>query len=248
MTKNNLFRVILTYIEYILPKRRYKLSYEELSELTKKYLGRRYTIPTLRKEMSILKSRGLIAHKLRYGKKVPILSVDGKMLVAPALPKMKNEPWDNKWRVAVCNIPSDDKYSRKMLAAKLQELGFKKIFRATYISPHSRLGVLHRYTTELGVRQYIMLLETDTLDMEAHVALRAWQLDSINKQYCQFIALAKNALKKAKSDYWPLTAKRLEQKFIAIYACDPSFPDELLPCAWHAPTALTYFKKLTQSY
>lgn len=248
MIKNNLYRIILTYVEYILPKRRYKLSYEELSDLTKSFLGKRYTIPTLRKELSILRHTGLIASRMRYRKKVDVLSVDGKMFIAPALPKMKNEPWDGKWRVIVCNIPAGDKYSRKMLAEKLSRLGFKKIFRATYLSPHKHTGVLHRYATELGIRQYVLLFEAETLGMEAHAAQRAWKLDAINGQYRRFIASAKKSLKKTNDKYWPLTAKRIEQKFIAVYSQDPNFPDELLPSGWLAPRAHDYFKKIINSY
>jgi len=248
MTKKNLYRVLLTYIGYILPTRRYKLSYEELSDLTKKYLGKRYTIPTLRKELSILRKKGLITGKKRYNKKVDILSVDGKMLIAPALPKMKTEPWDNKWRVIVCNIPAGDKYSRVSLFEKLSQLGYKKIFRATLICPHNNLSVLHRYTTELGIRQYVLLFEAENLGMEAHTASRAWKLDAINDQYRHFISAAKKALTQTNNKYWPLTAKKLEQNFIVIYVQDPNFPDELLPSGWLAPRAYDYFRKIVSSY
>ncbi len=246
--KNDLYRLLLTYVEYILPQRKYKLAYGELSDLTKQYLGKRYTIPTLRKEMSILRKNKLIISRKRYRKGIDILSVDGKMFIAPALPKMKTEPWDDKWRVAVCNIPSKDTFSQKKLTDKLLELGFKKIFRSTYLSPHKNLGVLHRYATELGIRQYILLFEAETLSMEAHAAERAWKLDRINKDYRKFISKAKDALKKTDGKYWPLSAKRLERKFISIYSQDPNFPDELLPCGWNAPRAHEYFKKIVSSY
>jgi len=239
---------ILTYIHYVLPKDRYKFSYVKLQKYIKDFTGLNYKITTLRKEISILRSTGFLTTKNRYRKPVLTLTTDGKFFIAPALPKMKNEPWDKKWRVVIANVPTADREYYIKLQVKLFDLGFRKVFRGTFISPHPYLATVHRYATNLGIRQFLLMFDTDSLEQEARTIQRTWNLDKIDKKYREFIAKSKRKFTKNNCADWPLIAKILELEFIKIYKTDPHFPDELLPALWHGNSAYIEFKKISRSY
>lgn len=246
--KNKHYYPILTYIHYVLPKQRYKFSYVKMQEYVEDFTRRSYTIPTLRKEMCYLRSADFIASKKRYTKTVPILTTNGKLFIAPALPKMKQEPWDGKWRVVVANVPTIERDLYQKLQKKMVDYNFCRALRGTYISPYPNLGVVHRYSTELGLRQFLMLFETLSVEQEARTIQRFWDTDELNKKYRNFISTARKFSKKKDCDEWPLKAKYLERTFIDIYSTDPNLPEELLGPNWSAPKAMRVFRKITKSY
>jgi len=261
---------LLIYIHYILPKRKFKLSHKHIQTTLYKVDHKKYSLGTLHKELSILRSRGLLTHKLRYRKKVPILSLDGKLFITPILAYKSFGDWDGKWRVVIIKPPREERKYQLELTAKMIEIGFKKILRGAYITPHPFLSTVDRLSTYLGIRQYCLLLETDNLYKQNIIADQIWDLQKINKQYKQFIALTNNLLKRLtrhlrggrtdsseakevsvsreintkRDEICLFRAKILEKTFCDIYARDPHLPAQFLPKPWHAQTAYNLYRHL----
>jgi len=236
---------ILIFVGYCLPEINYKFSYEKMKEIFLEIYKIDYSIASLRKEFSILKKEGLIDHKTRYNRKIPHLTREGRLKIIPRLPYKKYDPWDKKWRIIIFSIPETDRKYRLQLQEKLRELSFQKVHKGVYISPHPLLNAIHRLTTELGIRQYLILLEADEIEQEKKTIQRIWQLDQINKDYKKFI---KETRKIRLAQFWPLKAKGFEQKFSQIYLQDPHLPKELLPSRWYGERAYKIYRQIAMSY
>lgn len=238
---------ILYYLGYVLPKAGGRFSYEKMLEFLNGYYSEPCSIRTLRKEFSILKSKGFFDYKTYYNRKVPVLSSDGKLAISPALAYRKYGPWDGKWRVVVFSVSEHDRKCKNMFVARLDDLKFKKIFKGVYIGPHPVLSVVSRYANELGLRQKCVLFETEKIDQETKTIQKIWNVDEINKKYDQFIKFAND-----KIDYgienWPLVAKEIEKVFIELYNEDAHLPTEFLPKDWVGDEAYQLFKEVSNSY
>ena len=248
--KNNSFQPtisekILLFIEYCLPLHKYRFSYETMRKILKDFFKTSYEITTLRKEFSLLKKAELISFSLRYRKKIPILTRHGKLKITPSLPYRKYGDWDGKWRMVLIDIPKKYISDRNKIRKILTDLSFKKIQKGAYISPHPFLPTIKRFSSELGIRQYLTIFETDTIDREKNVIQNIWDLNKINKKYKTFIR--KTRINKNKR-FWALEAKTLEQKFYGIYQSDPHLPPEFLPKNWSGDKAYELYKKIVMSY
>ncbi|MBP6930021.1 hypothetical protein KBB60_00215, partial [Patescibacteria group bacterium] len=153
--------MILTYLALIAPVFRFKNTYVNLKKICKLYLGVDIKTGTLRKEFFELKKNDLITTKKYYGKNVYIITATGRLYISPRLPTIKLDPWDQKWRIIVSQIPSSQKKIKKIAINKIKKLGFRELLKGTFISPHPFLSIVERHLAYLGVRQYNFLFEID---------------------------------------------------------------------------------------
>jgi len=245
LSKKPLSYKMLCFLGYCLAEARYILSYENLIETFELIFGTKYNITTLRKEFSNLKKEGLIEFKTRYRKPYPVLSQKGKLAIKTHLPFKRYGPWDGKWRLVIFDIPEVDRSYRWAMRHKLAELGFGQIQKSAYISPYPLLGTISRYASELGVRQYLRLLEVQKIDNENQLIDDVWHLKEINEDYKSFIIKTK---REKHQTFWPLRAKILEQEFAEIYEKDPHLPEKFLPAGWRGKEAYDIFKAISNSY
>lgn len=243
--EQNLSYKILVYIAYCLKDNRYKLSYDLMQKVFLKIYKENYEISTLRKEYSLLKSRGFLELKKRYRKMVPFLTPKGKLYIKTQLPYKKYDAWDEKWRMVIFDIPEDHKKFRWDLRYKLISLGFAKLQRSAYISPYPLLNIVNRYAANVGIKKYIKTMELIKVDLDKKLIDEIWNITNINNQYIQFVKFAKI---QKDAEFWPLQAKILEQEFIKIYIADPQLPQEFLPADWAGTNAYNKFKELVNSY
>ena len=248
MGKENLSHNILTYIGYCLPRDGHKLSYQKLSDCLEKTCSHKYSIKTLRKEVSLLKKAGLIKSELRYRKPIPVLSGDGKLAISTLLSYKKFGPWDKKWRIVICNIPDDDKKFRIKFQSELKKIGFEKLSRNVFISPHAFLNSAKQIAYKYAVDMNCIFIEADKIENQSRAIEKIWKMDDINDAYKDFIKQARVQLKKKKNTEWPFYAKNLEFKFAEIYNRDPHLPNELLTKDWQANKAYGVFKEILKSY
>lgn len=241
----NLADRILTFIGYCLPEIGFKFSYKKMADAFATHYKINYSIKTLRKEFSLLKKAGFIIFKKRYRKPYPTLSQAGKLKISPRLPYKKYGHWDGKWRIIISNIPPKEKKYKITFKKKLDELGFKKIREGVFISPHPLFSLVNRISSDLGIRQYLILIETPDIDREKPTIQKIWGLWAINEEYRNFIKKAKKA---KKITFWPLLAKNLEEEFYKIYKKDPHLPSELLPSGWLGEKAYKIYKEIVHSY
>jgi len=258
----NLAEKILVFIGYCLPEIDFKFSYQKMAEVFEKFDKHRYSLPTLRKEFSNLKRQGFITYKSRYHKKIPILTRKGKLQITPSLPYKKFGHWDLRWRIVIFEIPEKERNFRIIFQRKLEDLGFQKIQKGVYISPHPLLWTINRISTELGIRQYLTLMEADKIDKKEWTIEQIWDLEKINQEYQEFISsvsekkgsrakrevLIKKVRKIPKGKFWPLAAKKLEEEFAKIYKKEPHLPSELLPKTWLGDKAYKVYKEIINSY
>lgn len=240
---NNLQNNLLTYIGNVLPCDGRLFSYEKCSKALKK-LNIKHELTTLRKEFSYAKSDGLLEFRLYYSKKIPVLSAKGKLAIKTQLPFKKYSEWDQKWRLITLDLPQREQECKNLLIAELERLGFAKIQKNTYLSPYPLLNIINRFSTDLGVRQHLVLAQVDELK-DLDNLIKNWNVEEINLKYKNFIKSAKNS---SKTSYWPLLAKQLEQEFVDLYAQDPHLPTEILPKDWLGFEAYKVFKQISNSY
>ena len=245
LQKLNLQEKILIFIGYCLPEVGYKFSYQKMRRILQKFYQTNYSIATLRKELSNLKRKELITYQTRYRKKIPTLTRQGRLKIIPRLPYKKFEPWDKKWRIIIFSIPEKERNFRMQLQKKLEELSFQKIKNGVYISPHPLLDAINRLANELGIRQYLTMIEADKIDQEKRTIQKIWGLDKINQGYKEFV---KNAQKIHRQKFWPLAAKQLEQKFYQIYQKDPHLPKQFLLDNWYGDRAYKIYREIATSY
>ncbi len=241
----NLQEKILIFIGYCLPEVGYKFSYQKMRRVFIEFYQAYYSIPTLRKELSNLKRAELITYRTRYRKKIPVLTRQGRLKIIPRLPYKKFEPWDKKWRIVIFSIPERERSFRTQLQKRLGELDFQKIKKGVYISPHPLLGAINRLTNELGIRQYLTMIEAEKIDQEKRAIQKIWDLDKVNLEYKEFI---KDAGKIRRQKFWPLSAKQLEQKFYQIYQKDPHLPERFLLDNWYGDRAYKIYREIATSY
>lgn len=98
MTNINLRQNLLTYIAYCLPSDK-RFSYEKCQKDLES-AGIESTIPTLRKEFSLVKTKGLIEFKTHYRRKYPALSSKGRLEIKTHLP-FRRYDWDESWKIVI---------------------------------------------------------------------------------------------------------------------------------------------------
>jgi len=243
--ESNLEQRMLTFIGYCLPLVRYRLSYGQLATIFEEVYRSRYSIATLRKQLSLLRREGLIATATRYRKKIPRLTHAGALKISPLLPYRTFGNWDGRWRVVVFHSPEKEQKYSLLLQKKMREMGWKAIRSGVFISPHPTLTPIKKLATDFGISQHLTMMEVERLEQEKRSIANIWQLDEINEQYRRFIKQARRLRRKS---FWPLRAKELERQFVAIYGDDPHLPDELLPSDWLGKKAYALFKEITRSY
>jgi len=245
---------ILIFVGYCLPNRqaglshlRRKFSYHELKQTLDDF-GSSCELSTLRKEFSHLKAAGLITFKKRYRKPTPCLSVEGKLKIATALAFKKFGAWDNRWRLVIADIPESERKARLVFQGKLEELGYRRVAKGVYITPHPLLSAASRFATTLGIRQYCLMVEADKIDRENATIQKIWALDEINDAYYEFLRTAKKTRRLCRKISWPFRAKALEHQFSRLYSRDPHLPKELMPHRWHGEVAYKAYKEISNSY
>ena len=245
MKNKSLAYKLLIFIGFCLAESRYVFSYRTVGQTLKHIDNIDCQITTLRKEFSLLRKNGLIEFKTRYRKPIPVLTQNGKLAIKTHLPFKQYGAWDQRWRMVIFDIPETERKYRWALRDKLYQLSFGQIQKSSYISPYPLLGQVNSFSSEMGIRQYLRLMEIDKIDDEKKLVEKTWKLETINEQYGQFIQKYQKLKKK---DFWPLIAKNLEFEFSEIYENDPHLPEKFLPKNWLGVEAYKTFKEISNSY
>lgn len=239
---NNIRQNLLTYIGYC--QKRQRFTYRACLDALKK-AGSPTTIRTLYKELSLAKTDELIKIKTFYKKEYPVLTQKGYLEIKTRLPFKKFGEWDGKWRIVSISTPSEERAGRLKLIGLLKNLGFGKLGRNVFISPYPLKTSVTRLATDLGIQKYVAFGEMDVLKDEKQEIGAAWDLESVNEKYHDFMK-ATRAM--PRDEIWPLRAKKLEHEFFKIYGADPHLPAEFLPKDWQGDKAYAKFKELSNSY
>ena len=243
---------LLTYIAYCLPrlgnsKAGCFFSYDKCrAELES--VGNKTTIPTLRKEFSLAKKAGLIDFKTYYKKPYPVLSNRGRLEIKTRLPFKHRGEFDS-WKILIFDIPENLRAKRLKLQSELSNLGFGKISRGVYITPHPLFSAVKRMAKKLEIKEFITYLKSQSLEDEKVKIAKAWNLSSLNDDYIHFIVRVHSLMTESHHNpLWPLYTKRLEHEFAKLYGKDPHLPEQFLPFGWQGQRAYGIFKAISNSY
>jgi phenylacetic acid degradation operon negative regulatory protein len=235
---------ILIFLRYCLKEAKYDFSAKNLAKIFKEVYKDDYSLGSIHKEMSLLKTKGLIEYQKRYRKPLPILTRKGQLAIASHLPFKKYGHWDGKWRLVCFEIPEREKELRHLLRQRLLKLGFGKLQDSVYLSPYPLFAPIKRFAGDYGAVPYIKMLEIAKIEDEKETVEEVWEIKKIAERYHDFI---QNAAK-MKKGFWPLWAKKLERDFAQIYQDDPHLPEEFLHQNWPGERAYKVFKEIVRSY
>jgi len=209
------------------------------------------------KAVSRLEQNGLIK-KVNKAKRVHLrLTEKGRKVINEhrASDRKSLPAWDHKWRIIIFDIPEEKKHLRKMLRRFLISIGFGKVQRSVWISPHKLQKTVQRYADKLDLSDYIYLITAESfLEITGReMAARCWNIDRLHQDYLNLIdqyTTLKKRVKNLKSglssetnDPLRILKSRLEWDYNSIILRDPCLPPELLPDQWGGEKAKLYINQ-----
>lgn len=147
------------------------------------------------------------------------------------LAKLRNQPWDKKWRMVIYDLPCRLNHKRNLLRSKLIELGFGYYQKSVYVTPLDVLGELSEYIQDHGFTDSVVVFEGNRIFGEdvKRLSERLWSLNNINEEYLE-LEEKLNFLKSTGRDKKVYT--QLWDDFTNIVLKDPFLPNEFLPDNW----------------
>lgn len=169
------------------------------------------------------------------------LTSEGQKKVTRDFPlvTMQQKPWDRKWRLVIFDIEELNRSARDNLRKKLKELGFGMLQESVFITSHDLAEDIAEFITNLGLSNYVYVLETSKIlvgDVRA-LANKVWKLDEINLAYEKIIEDLENEY----LNYKRGRVNRLNNKgfiaevkraYLEVLFRDPFLPREVLPLIW----------------
>lgn len=80
--------------------------------------------------------------------------------------------WDGKWRIMLLDLPEDRKAERESLRYLLKKAGFMRLKNSAWVSPFPFEFMFQNIKKDFGLTSELMIIVTDTVDMETEAALR----------------------------------------------------------------------------
>lgn len=174
------------------------------------------------------------------------LTKQGKRFIKEHQASIRRVPrsWDKKWRIVVFDIPEKKRDLRNNLRGYLKMLGFGKVQRSIWISPHNFTEVIRQYIEKLKLSEYVFQITADEFQgfSESILALKFWDIDDTHRKYLDFVErytekqkaliarLKKNPREKDVSGR--ILKEHIIWDYQSIHARDPHLPPELLPDDW----------------
>ncbi len=212
---------------------------------------------TIYKAVSRLEENGLL-RKFNKDRKVHLrLTAKGRKVINEhrASDRKPLPVWDHKWRIIIFDIPEEKKHLGRMLRRFLISIGFGKVQRSVWISPHDLQKTVQRYANKLNLSKYIYLMAVDSFRSipEREMANRCWNIEKLHQDYLDLIEQYKKLREDAKklksdpssknNDLLTILKNRLEWDYDSILLRDPRLPSELLPDQWGGEKARIYINQ-----
>lgn len=99
----------------------------------------------------------------------PLLVLTRKGLMRTLLEKSKiisEKPWDKKWRIIIFDVPESRRGKRDFLRRQLGLLGFQKLHKSVWVSPHPIPKEFVRLLWELKIKIYTRFIVAEHIDYE----------------------------------------------------------------------------------
>lgn len=217
------------------------------------YLEEKIASQNIYSVLNRLKKEGL-AEKISVPQKLGFrISQKGKNLLADLLLPRANR-WDGYWRIVSFDFPETRRNERTHLRRQLRYLGFGKMHRSVWISPHNLLPQVRELVSSQGSEDFVWIFEAKlTPDKKlTQLILQAWpDLGKIKGYYNEFILKWCEKLKKfhkEKKDKQKILRRPLVRlahlELGKISFLDPKLPADFLPADWPANLAFQLLRKI----
>lgn len=219
-----------------------------------KCLEERLSTDSLRSTLNRLKREGLIEKPKKEGKILYQISKKGLELLEGLSLCLPKEKWDGYWRIVSFDFPEKEKKARTHLRRQLRALGFGRMHRSVWISPHKLLGKVAEIVSQKGYGDFVWMFEGRLEGGEelSQLINQAWpHLPQISDQYKIFIKKWREKLEKF------LKEDRSKQRILKgvlkksaylelgkISHLDPQLPSDFLFPDWPRDKALHLLKAI----
>jgi phenylacetic acid degradation operon negative regulatory protein len=150
--------------------------------------------------------------------------------------------WDGHWLVVVARAAETNRAGRYLLRTRLRWAGFGSLAPGLWISTHTdRLAEAQFILREAQVHDECQIFRSEYLaggDVMS-VVREAWDLDSIEREYEEFLA----AFTRPPSDDPIVRLTQLVHAWRRLALLDPALPPALLPAKWTGARAATLFRR-----
>jgi len=76
-----------------------------------------------------------------------------------------DEKWDGRWRIIIFDVPEKRRLARDLLRVRLKSWGFSPWQRSVWVSKKNCTEVLRDYIKKVGIKDWVMVLESDNVDL-----------------------------------------------------------------------------------
>lgn len=217
------------------------------------YLEEKIASQNIYSALNRLKKEGLV-EKISAPQKLGFrINQKGKKLLADLLVPEANR-WDGYWRIVSFDFPETRRNERTHLRRRLRYLGFGKMHRSVWISPHNLLPPVRELVFSQGSKDFVWMFEAKLSPDEGltQLVFQAWpDLGKIKSYYNEFILNWYERLErfhKEKKDKQKILRKPLIRlarlELGKISSLDPKLPADFLPADWPANLAFQLLRKI----
>lgn len=157
--KKSLTKAILLVLEKAVD------GYVRFEDFTYHHYRYHYGYPDLKKSslsqaLKRLREGGLIEQVKLKNDVVIKLTDEGRGLINDEFDESK---WDGKYRIVIFDIPEQRRIIRNLFRRNLKKWGFKHLQKSVWISKRNVFDKLEAYIKELGIEQWVIVMEVDRL-------------------------------------------------------------------------------------
>lgn len=139
--------------------------YVRVEDFTYHHYRYHYGVPELKKSsfsqaLKRLREGGLIEQVKLKNDVILKLTDGGRDLIRD---QFEDLDWDGKWRIVIFDIPEQKRIIRNLFRRNLKKWGFKHLQRSVWISRRNIFDKLNSYIKELGIEQWVVILEADRI-------------------------------------------------------------------------------------
>ena len=120
--------------------------------------------PTLLKTIKRLMSKGFVEFTNENKLVLKLTELGKNEAFLAKIKTFKEEDWDGKWRLVSFDIPETRRTVRDLLRSRLKEWGFTKLQNSVWKSKIDCTQQLRIFIDELGIGNWVKVIETNDLD------------------------------------------------------------------------------------
>ncbi|MBI4057991.1 hypothetical protein HY405_01620 [Candidatus Microgenomates bacterium] len=117
---------------------------------------------SLSKAVRRLRERGLIEQEQREAGEIVLrLTQEGKNMTS--FINDDDSEWDGRWRLVIFDVPETKRAVRDILRYRLRYWGFEPWQKSVWASKKNVTSKLRDYIKELGIEQWVLVIESDNV-------------------------------------------------------------------------------------